>query len=234
MSWCEINDGRELILVTAGGKANIKIWRVIFSFSSSEVEVEKIVNLYEFKRLRARKSATKGDRPWLYIDLKSNPDIRFMDVRMFESTPGEFMLVFACSDGHLRIFRYLIESNKLDLLAKHPYPKCLLCLDMIKLGEEKPLFVGFATDGSFLSWKLDIDGEEIPPSQIYENLHQSGVNSFDLWRDSAEARDLVMVSVGDDTRINILEIQVDSSEGLKVSSDPFGIDMAHASSITGF
>lgn len=240
MDMCEMttttSDGesKELILVSAGGKANIKLWRVVVE---DEV-VRKVTNLYEFKRLRARKNASRGEKPWLYIDLKSNPDIRFMDVRIFPSSaPGEFMLAFACSDGQLRIFRYLVDSNKLDLLSKHPYPKCLLCLDMIRFADDElPVLVGFGTDGAFLSWKCLLDGEE-PPRVVYEHLHQSGVNSFDLWRISEtapESTSLLMVSVGDDSRINVLGFDVDVNEGLKINLEPFGLDMAHSSSITGF
>lgn len=184
------NNKGELILVSAGGKANIKLWRVVCEPNSDRVN--KVTHLYEFKRMRARKSNSNKatvDKPWLYIDLKSNPDIRFMDVRMFVSAPGELMLALACSDGYLRMFRYLVELNKLDLLAKHPYAKCLLCIDMIRLSEQhKPVFVGFGTDGSLLCWKFDTESENAP-SVVYTRLHQSGVNRLDLWRTCASSDD---------------------------------------------
>lgn len=235
LDYCEINPN-ELILVSAGGKANIKLWRVVLS--ANRDEVEKITHLYEFKRFRVKKNASsvsKSEKPWLYIDLKSNPDMRFMDVRIYRSTPSEFIISFACSDGYMRIFRYLIESNKLDLISKYSYPKCLLCLDVIRFTDEVGFLVGFGTDGTLLSWKMSLDGEDQEPRKICEGLHQSGVNDFDLCRvETAEEKmSFVLASVGEDTRISLLAIDVDRVDGVKLASQPIRVDMAHASSITG-
>jgi len=48
--------------------------------------VAKISHLYDFKRIKAKKGTTINKvKPWLYVDLQKNPDIRFMDVVVFKA-----------------------------------------------------------------------------------------------------------------------------------------------------
>lgn len=96
----------EILLVTAGGKANIKIWKVIFDQNCESIE--RIISLYEFKQKLLNSFINKSknlkiEKPWSYIDLKSNPDIRFMDICVF-NTDNDLFLCFACSDGCIRHF----------------------------------------------------------------------------------------------------------------------------------
>ena len=109
---CELNSN-ETLIVSGGGKANIKIWKAIFAFegepTNNDLNIEKIIRLYEFKRFRPKKNDSgKKEKPWLYIDLKSNPDIRFMDVDLEQINQNLFKVYFACSDGFIRL-KYLIS-----------------------------------------------------------------------------------------------------------------------------
>ncbi len=106
VNYLDLNDA-ETLLVSAGGKANIKIWKVIYdSPSSSSNQVQRIIQLYEFKRFFKRNQKTtspsKNEKPWLFIDLKSNPEIRFMDVCLFYDSNQHIILCFACSDAFVR------------------------------------------------------------------------------------------------------------------------------------
>lgn len=220
--------------MSAGGKANIKLWKIFHHLDSNgSMAVEKITHLYEFKRFRAKKYSPKTEKPWLYIDLKSNPDMRFMDVKIFRSN-DDFIICFACSDGFVRIFRYILTTNKIDLINKYPYPKCLLCLQYFKLDNEMTYLIGFGTDGCLLFWRLNLENEESP--QKLPNLHQSGVNCFDILKFKSEKNDrrFLLATIGDDTRINVLEITVDENNCFRLVSEPIKLDMAHASSITGY
>jgi WD40 repeat protein len=100
-------NSNETLLVSAGGKANIKIWKLI---SNELNEIIKIVHLYEFKRQRPKKNEDETKKkPWLYTDLKSNPDIRFMDVEIVKMNLNQFLICFVCSDGLIRLVNKIIE-----------------------------------------------------------------------------------------------------------------------------
>ncbi|CAF0856690.1 unnamed protein product [Brachionus calyciflorus] len=110
IDYYELNEN-EILLVSAGGKANIKIWKVFLNENSQHndsINISRITNLYEFKRKLSQSKKnfnnSKNEKPWLYVDLKSNPDIRFMDVCMFRSdlNSDDAILCFACSDGCIR------------------------------------------------------------------------------------------------------------------------------------
>ena len=106
VAYCDLNES-EILLVSAGGKANIKIWKILLD---DNLSVKKIVHLYDFKRIKQKKEITNGgsaikEKPWLYVDLKSNPEIRFMDAVIFrnENSEIDFTVCFCCSDGAVRL-----------------------------------------------------------------------------------------------------------------------------------
>lgn len=218
--------------------ANIKIWKLDLNADKS---VAKINRLYEFKRLRIKKENPDGSKvkPWLYVDLEKNPDIRFMDVVVFKSAEaGQFTLCFACSDGAIRIFKYSLESNRLFLTNKFSYNKCLLCIRHLSFGG-RSFLLAFGTDGHLLVWKLsELSGEEaidddVLPEKV-ESLHQSGINAVDIWRESKTSGRVRVATVGDDCRVSVLEINLNS--GITHKSTERKIwkkDMAHASAISG-
>lgn len=103
ITYCELSS-EEILLVSAGGMANIKLWKIYLE-KSNQKEINKITRLYEFKRLRPRKEPDESKskvKPWLYVDLEKNPDVRFMDVAVFKNIENDFTLCFACSDGAVR------------------------------------------------------------------------------------------------------------------------------------
>jgi len=228
---------KETLLVSAGGKANIKIWKV--SLDKDSNFLEKIVHLYEFKRL-IKKKLGPNEKPWLYVDIKSNPEIRFMDVVIFESMDVKsnynvLVLAFACSDGFVRIFRYDLEENKLFLINKYEYPKCLFSIKHLKIIKENiknSYLICFGTDGKLLKWKFNIDesSKGCVEFQKIENLHQSGINGVDVWEESTNSGKYLIATVGDDTRISVLQLDLNINE-IETSSNIIKLDMAHASNI---
>lgn len=218
--------------------ANIKIWKLDLNVDKS---VAKINRLYEFKRLRIKKENPDGSKvkPWLYVDLEKNPDIRFMDVVVFKSAKaGGFTLCFACSDGAIRIFKYSLESNHLFLTNKFSYNKCLLCIRHL-IFEGKSFVFAFGTDGHLLLWKLDelssedaVDDDVLP--EKVESLHQSGINAVDLWHVPETFGKVRVATVGDDCRVSVLEVDLKSAfTGASTKRTVFRKDMAHASAISG-
>lgn len=112
IDFMDINE-HEVLLISAGGKANIKLWKIFYNeniYECKDLTINRLTHLYEFKRkiIRNKKSDSvlgKNEKPWLYIDLKSNPDIRFMDVCIFRTDESnDTIICFACSDGIIRYF----------------------------------------------------------------------------------------------------------------------------------
>jgi WD40 repeat protein len=228
--YLELNQN-ELLIVSAGGKANIKLWKALIDENKI---INRIVYLYEFKRYRMRKqvdheSQQKNEKPWLYIDLKSNPDIRFMDVFMTKLNQNEFAISFACSDGCLRIFKYLLDSNKLFLINKFSYPKCLIGIRSLNY-ESKIYNLCYGTDGNLLLWHLDLDSKDEETEPIkFERIHQSGINSIDIWHADESSNKFLVVSGGDDTSIRVTQIDLSEFISLSVACN----DLAHSSAIVG-
>jgi hypothetical protein len=248
----------EVLLVSAGGKANIILWKVIFEATGQSGSINRIIQLCEFKRFlnRRRKlnppppasstttttttttsqsqhsasALSKHEKPWLYVDLKSNPDVRFMDVCIFKLDPAntsEFIMCFACSDGYVRIFQFLLDAAKLYLVNKYAHAKCLLCLRHLTVNGRTHL-LGVGTDGNLLFWPLNLTDEGVGCQQI-DGVNQSGINDLDVWQNESE---LIIATVGDDTRISIVGIEF-TAEGEWSTRFLIKHSMAHASSVIG-
>ena len=124
---------------------------------------------------------------------------------------------------------------------KFTYTKCLLCIRHLVYGGQSFLF-GFGTDGHLLRWKLDDSNrqeneesiDEDRPAERIEGLHQSGINAVDIFYDSALSSKALIATVGDDTRLSLLELDLAADfSGQNEHKKLFRKDMAHASAIVG-
>ena len=79
------------LLVTAGGKANMKLWKIVVD---GEI-IKQIILVCEFKRFNKDKKIN-------IVGLESDPDIRFMHSDIYSEDNLVFYLYFACSDGFIR------------------------------------------------------------------------------------------------------------------------------------
>ena len=138
-----------------------------------------------------------------------------------------------------RIFEYNIDTNKLDLIDKYSYLKCLFCIRILKVKLSNELFISrlfcFGTDGYFLVCKLKDKtvetNEDVTELDKIKCLHQSGINGVDIWREESLSN-VVVATVGDDTRVSIMEIDLRN----EINSDNCSVfkrDMCHASAIVG-
>jgi WD40 repeat protein len=100
---------KEILMVSAGGKANIKLWKIQLDGNNNN-KLTQITNLCEFKKTKESRRVDKislQEKAWQKIDLnESNNDVRFMDVVIYKDSPeieNDFSIVFACSDGHVRL-----------------------------------------------------------------------------------------------------------------------------------
>lgn len=235
MDFMQLN-AQELLLCSAGGKANIKLWKVILNeptIEENEPSINRIVQLSEFKRFLSKRHNQLHQKPWLYIDLTSNPDIRFMDVCLIKTNANDSFIhaCFACSDGQIRIFRFDLITNKIHLINRYKHSHCLLCIRHLRVQEDEFL-LSTGTDGSLLIWPFNIT-DEIVDKQTIGDICQSGINDLDVWQERDE---VIVACVGDDTRLSIVNIEFKKNNSqATIANTKFVIkkDMAHASCIVG-
>ncbi len=227
LSYMHLNE-HEILLVSAGGKANIKLWKLITNSENGPSDsVSRVVHLCELRKFKnkANLSARCENKAQFINDLKSNPDVRFMDVVIFKENDESIRLVFACSDGYVRIFKYSLETNRLELAETFMYTKCLLGIRYLRC--KQPHLLAFGTDGCLLFWPFHQNQRE--PKKL-EKIHQSGINDLDVWYES----DCVfLATVGDDTSIKIVAISSVDDLNLETSRIAASLEMAHASAIVG-
>lgn len=231
LSLMQLNE-HEILLVSAGGKANIKVWKLITNEENEESSssLSRVVHLCELRKFKNKTNLTTRceNKSQFLNDLKSNPDVRFMDVVMFRENADWIRLGFACSDGYIRLFRYSLDTNRPELTETFMHTKCLLGIRYLKFNQ--PHLLAFGTDGCLLFWPLNQSQNEREPRKL-EKIHQSGINDLHVWFDS----DCVLLAtVGDDTSIKVVAISsVDSDLNLESSRIAASLEMAHASAIVG-
>ena len=206
------------LLLTAGGKANMKLWKIVVN---EEENIEQIVQVCEFKRFTKTKRQA--------VDAESNPDIRFMHCDIYSIDCFEFFMYFACSDGHVRIFKYNLNAKRISLIDSCQYNRCLLCLKTLCINE-RLYIICTSTDGNLVFYKLEnqVFSSDKKPIKIISSIHQSGINSFDVWHED----EIYIASVGDDAVLSILNLKFNKDESIEYDL-LIRLDMAHASSIMG-
>jgi hypothetical protein len=129
-----------------------------------------------------------------------------------------------------RLFKYFLTTNKIHIIDEYPYDRCLLRIKYIQVTHTDSYLLCTATDGHLIVHKLQ---DKLLGSRrehvLIKNLHQSGINSFDT---RIESDRLMFASVGDDTRLNVVELELNVNGGEK-HRQIIKVDMAHASSIMG-
>lgn len=111
----------------------------------------------------------------------------------------------------LRIFKYDQKRNKLHFMTSIEYPKCLLCIRYLKVNKSQSYLICTATDGNIIVHK--VQNEEIEPnsSKIIKAVHQSGVNSIDLYHYTGE-QSVLVATCGDDTSFNVAKFSFSDDE----------------------
>jgi hypothetical protein len=230
--------------------------KVIFEEDSQTIS--RVIQLCEFKKFfnrngkapisantsfsqnawAASSQQSSSVKPLLQADLTSNSDIRFMDVCLFKAdTTNEFIMCFACSDGLVRIFRLVLDTSRLYLINKFVHSKCLLCLRRLVV-RGLTFLLGVGTDGCLLIWRLSLTAAAVEDSetavQKIEMINQSGISDVTVWQvgGGEENGELVVATVGDDTRVAVLGLEF-SEEGVCRVKYSIKHDMAHASFIVG-
>ena len=134
-----------------------------------------------------------------------DPETRFTTI--FFYAKSKFLCV-GCSDGFIRIFKFIINSVcRLELLTQFYYEKCILKITMVE-----DFLITMATDGLVCFWTMDQTTAKL---ELYDQIkhNQSGINCFDIL--SFENSYKIATS-GDDNEIFVTTFEINQEKKIKI------------------
>nr|XP_045614269.1 WD repeat-containing protein 6-like [Procambarus clarkii] len=192
-------------LVSAGGRAQVKVWRASYGKPEVSSDIKKEVQVgYNIDQVSLWLSTTSvicqevashmlrtgSHKTWKSQELTFDPETRYMDATAFWITKTRALLALASSDGVLRIFQFNTETERLEMLCCEELDHCLLKVTRLQV-PDTTIVVSTTTGGRVLffdlqsaaKWILDSDGSPSLPAQHSQQLgciaaHQSGVNGL--------------------------------------------------------
>ena len=164
----------EVILVSAGGRAQLKIWQISSGGCVKEIASHLLKGNDKFRKKKT----------WKSHDLIPDAETRYMDIDL-KLAKDTIQIYAACSDGVLRVFEYEASIRLISESSVHSHAlqKVIVSEEFILLG---------STDGLLRKLdpiKLDFEGHKTV-------AHQSGINGLD-------ARGDIVVTGGDDCSISV-------------------------------
>ncbi len=156
---------RSLVMVSAGGRAQLKVWRLSLTPDGGAiVATEKSSHMFKGGDKRRRKT-------WRDKDVVYDAEMRYMDVEIAEAD-GHFLIVAVCSDGVLRLLKFNRDLSGISVLAESDsIHHCFLTVAR-SLDDH---FVTTSTDGILRTYTIR-KGDIILEQELAVN--QSGCNSM--------------------------------------------------------
>ncbi|KOC68853.1 WD repeat-containing protein 6 [Habropoda laboriosa] len=242
----------KFLVFSGGGRAQIKVWEIDIKGSktflqSTDISCHDITShmLYGFDRQR-KKQWQESNQSYFV-----QPETRYMDIEIYRCTKLHYILLFvACADGFIRIFLYDINTKRISLKV---HAKCVdRCISKLTIltYEEKIIALTMSTDGigRFIDFTDTISRiikfHEVEEQEFQNckdasiekfNLHQSGINSYDIKMN--EKGEYLLATGGDDNLFNLIRFQVqllNNKKELHISVlSKWSTPNAHAAQITG-
>ncbi len=159
----------EVIMVTAGGRAEMKLWRL-----QSRKKCKGLI-VSELSTHRLKGTDKRRKKVWRDHEIVHDTEVRYTDVEIIpDQKEGSKVVIFAgCSDGILRVFGADPDSGDIQLVAESAcINHCFLrvCSD-VNDGD----VLTSSTDGFLRAWRLSPE-EEL--SMLWElRSNGSGINS---------------------------------------------------------
>lgn len=196
-------NGEDVWIFSAGGRAQIVVTRLL------QMNIVK----EEVNYLLPKKSTTGSST-------SSDAETRFTSL-FYDSKNCE--LYVACSDGHLRIFKFVHKDVcELILMKEHFYGRCIL-----QVWKIEEFIITMATDGLVNFWKCD---ETYHLHNIAKLKHnQSGINCFDIHFNGISYQ---IGTSGDDGAIFVTEFRINN--GKIEFQKTVNTKLIHSSQVTGF
>ncbi|XP_025209201.1 WD repeat-containing protein 6-like isoform X2 [Melanaphis sacchari] len=184
------------IIVTAGGRAQLKIWTLNIIDNSVYCE-ESISHLLKTKQEK---------KPWRSVVPSNEGETRFMDVCVQYTKSKSILISVGCSDAILRLYNYDTNNKTLSLIEDNlDCNSCILKILHVQLNifhyiltTDTKGFVNFWDISKYID-ESDIELTFIP--KYRHCLHQSGINCCDWLK--IENNYGLLTTGGDDQRLSL-------------------------------
>nr|XP_018903039.1 PREDICTED: WD repeat-containing protein 6 [Bemisia tabaci] len=225
----------EYLIVSAGGRAQIKVWSLTMAAS----KIKKMVELASHM-LRGDDRSRRTEK-----QDSGEPEARYMAVDVVCLSRRAVFIFTACSDGVIRIFHFSDDSRKISVVAEIYYHEaCILGIRIkqINKDDQKKVFrflmLTMTTEGVVAVWEIVAKSSSMdklscgytiqsPATPLFTfDAHQSGINSHDL-QPLGEA--FILATGGDDTAITLSYFLLDEKRLVK----QFTFDCAHEAQVSG-
>lgn len=207
-AFATFKDDEDLLILSAGGRAQIVVTRLI-----------KMKHAKEEVKYMLTNSTQNGNSQ----DSTFDPETRFTSICYNEELRNVFV---GCSDGFIRIFKFSKDEENsfvLKIIVEHFYGKCIL-----KIAILEGFILTMATDGNICFWHHD---ELLQNLKLIEKLkhNQSGINCFDIFKCDDGA--FLLGTSGDDAGVFITKVLIDNE---KVNfRETFFTNEPHIAQVTG-
>ncbi len=224
--------GGTVYLLSAGGRAQLKIWSLTRTSGTEEEEL-MAKELDSFMLLGSDKAVR---RPWKATasGMRPDPETRFLCIAAVKQFPdGQLRIFVGCSDAALRIFSYN-RAAKLVLESELAWQEhCILQVrhfTLLKEEEESGCLLVTTTGGRLyglllLSMSEQDDQGGQPRMGGSLQAHQSGINAVDV-------RSGLVLSGGDDNSLLLTRVSLTAQRTLHFAP-LWRHSAAHAAQITG-
>ncbi|XP_075039671.1 tRNA (34-2'-O)-methyltransferase regulator WDR6 [Mixophyes fleayi] len=247
------------VLFTAGGRAEIEVYRLLFQRKEVAGGVTCQVIHLASHRLDEHWDRMKNKHKIVKMD----PETRYMSVRALDEISDSgppaatcLFLAAACSDGSVRFFAMCEKSRRMILVAETFYHRrCVLKVETFvhkSANSSRVMLCSAATDGRIALWDItstiDYAGrmlqmehtegrpQDLGPLCFTVSAHQCGINSLHVQK--TKNGHYFVASGGDDNSIHVCwltldHMSVDGQTGGVQLLKSFSANTAHAAHVTG-
>ncbi|XP_077538883.1 tRNA (34-2'-O)-methyltransferase regulator WDR6-like [Haemaphysalis longicornis] len=222
----------ERLLVSAGGRAQLCLWRVTASRQCSMTSEQ----LHDH-RLWSLDRQHRGTFRFPTAD----PLARYVDAHVWEAAPADFRIVTAASDALIRVFRYQwggAMDMQLIIPAGQQCPFRVVRAPLpLSTGHQtvaqRPvqalpsLLLSCGNDGLLRFWKLEAERHDL--IAVFRR-HQSAINALDVL--SLQDRMVLVVTGGDDNALVLTNYLVTEDNSVVVLEEQI-LTSAQCTQITG-
>nr|XP_050850545.1 WD repeat-containing protein 6 isoform X1 [Vespula vulgaris] len=240
------------LIFSCGGRAQIKCWQMdirwdkdlLFNENVSCVDLN--THMLFGKDQNRRKYWQKTKQSYAI-----EPETRYMDIKTYYPSynPTYIFLLIACADGYLRIFIYNIVTRDIHpILYTKCTTRCILKVHVLEL-KKKIIILTMSTDGivryfnfteifseafkNVSTGHCSLQKFDIMPFASMQ-LHQSGINSYDLKHITED--EYLLVTGGDDNLLCLVLFQLFILEDKTISIEilsKYETSSVHYAQITG-
>ncbi|KAB7495710.1 WD repeat-containing protein 6 [Armadillidium nasatum] len=224
----------EVVFVTVGGRAQIKVWKahlcengfkLITSKDSKSVGGGIFTDFFDplilCKEVSSHMLQPESERSWKSEFPAFDPETRYMDSLAFWISEGSAIFILASSDGFIRFFNYVGED--FNLFYQEDCQFCLLRLCVVHISQHMFIFAT-TTRGTILIWDYEVFQSYLTSAEAQQNcktqkfpksckyqIQESGINSIAC--NSKNAEESYLVTGGDSGVVHLIKLTSYQNDG---------------------